>query len=108
MSECYDVSLDYLLKGEQKMNTYYEYLEESTNVVKSNIKRNKIITILSYLLIWVIAMIVFWFFTNGSDAIGYSLVFLWIVFQVITLLHTITLKNSNNLSYIFFIITQVR
>ena len=41
MSECYDVSLDYLLKGEQKMNTYYDYLEESTNVVKSNTKRNK-------------------------------------------------------------------
>ena len=41
MSECYDVSLDYLLKGEQKMNTYYDYLEESTNDVKSNTKRNK-------------------------------------------------------------------
>ena len=47
MSECYDVSLDYLLKGEQKMKTYYDYLEESTNVVKSNTNRNKIITILS-------------------------------------------------------------
>ena len=49
MSECYDVSLDYLLKGEQKMKSYYDYLEESTNVVKSNANRNKIITILSYL-----------------------------------------------------------
>ena len=47
MSECYDVSLDYLLKGEQKMKSYYDYLEESTNVVKSNANRNKIITILS-------------------------------------------------------------
>ena len=45
MSECYDVSLDYLLKGEQKMKSYYDYLEESTNVVKSNANRNKIITI---------------------------------------------------------------
>ena len=34
------------------MKTYYDYLEESTNVVKSNANRNKIITILSYLLIW--------------------------------------------------------
>ena len=58
MSECYDVSLDYLLKGEQKMKSYYDYLEESTNVVKSNANRNKIITILSYLLIWAFAMIV--------------------------------------------------
>jgi transcriptional regulator with XRE-family HTH domain len=70
MSECYDVSLDYLLKGEQKMKSYYDYLEESTNVVKSNANRNKIITILSYLLIWAFAMIVFWFFTSGSDAMG--------------------------------------
>ena len=38
MSDCYEVSLDYLLKGEQKMKTYYDYLEESTNVVKSNQK----------------------------------------------------------------------
>ena len=38
MSDCYEVSLDYLLKGEQKMKTYYDYLEESTNVVKSTQK----------------------------------------------------------------------
>ena len=62
----------------------YNYLEESTNVVKSNPKRNKIITILSYLLIWVIAMIVFWFFTNGSDAIGYGLLYLWFILPVTT------------------------
>ena len=79
MSECYDVSLDYLLKGEQKMKTYYDYLEESTNVVKSNANRNRIITILAYLLIWAFAMIVFWFFTSGSDAMGYSLMCLWII-----------------------------
>lgn len=48
-------------EGEQKMKSYYDYLEESTNVVKSNANRNKIITILSYLLIWAFAMIVFWF-----------------------------------------------
>ena len=70
MSECYDVSLDYLLNGEQNMKSYYDYLEESTNVVKSNANRNKIITILSYLLIWAFAMIVFWFFTSGSDAMA--------------------------------------
>ena len=38
MSDYYEASLDYLLKGEQKMNTYYDYLEESTNVVRSNQK----------------------------------------------------------------------
>lgn len=84
MSECYDVSLDYLLKGEQKMDSYYDYLEESTNVVKSNIKRNKMITVLSYLLIWAIAMIAFWFFKDDSSAMGYSLLYLWVILPVTT------------------------
>ena len=95
MSECYDVSLDYLLKGEQKMKTYYEYLEESTNVVKSNTNRNKIITILSYLLIWAFAMIVFWLFTSGSDAMGYSLMFLWIILPVATFIVSVVIGKNN-------------
>ena len=95
MSECYDVSLDYLLKGEQKMKTYYDYLEESTNVVKSNASRNKIITILAYLLIWAFAMIVFWFFTSGSDAMGYSLMFLWIILPVTTFIVSVVIGKNN-------------
>ena len=108
MSECYDVSLDYLLKGEQKMKSYYDYLEESTNVVKSNANRNKIITILSYLLIWAFAMIVFWFFASGSDAMGYSLMFLWgkgkweftLFFGVMYMLAEYgTFKMANNIAF---------
>ena len=49
MSECYDVSLDYLLKGEQKMKSYYDYLEESTNTVRSKNKRFMIILFATYL-----------------------------------------------------------
>ena len=95
MSDCYEVSLDYLLKGEQKMKTYYDYLEESTNVAKSNTNRNKIITILSYLLIWAVAMIVFWFFTSGSDAMGYSLMFLWIILPVTTFVVSIVIGKND-------------
>lgn len=84
LSDCYDVSLDYLLKGEQNMKTYYDYLEESTNVVKSNATRNKIMTLLSYMVVWAISIVVFWFFTDGSDAMAYSLVFLWIILPVTT------------------------
>lgn len=84
MSECYNVSLDYLLKGEALMNHYYAYLEESTNVVKSTAKKNKLMTLLSYLLIWAVSMIVFWCFTGGSDAMGYSLMFLWIILPITT------------------------
>ena len=49
MSECYDVSLDYLLKGEEKMKNYYDYLEESTNTVRSKNKRFMIILFATYL-----------------------------------------------------------
>ena len=77
------------------MKTYYDYLEESTNVVKSNANRNKIITILSYLLIWAFAMIVFWFFTSGSDAMGYSLMFLWIVLPVTTFIVSVVIGKND-------------
>ena len=95
MSECYDVSLDYLLKGEQKMNTYYDYLEESTNVVKSNTKRNKTVTILSYLMIWTVSMLVFWVFNGGIDAMGYSLMFLWIIIPVTTFTVSVIIGKNN-------------
>ena len=95
MSECYDVSLDYLLKGEQKMNTYYDYLEESTNVVKSNTKRNKTVTILSYLMIWTVSMLVFWVFKGGIDAMGYSLMFLWIIIPVTTFTVSVIIGKNN-------------
>ena len=95
MSDCYEVSLDYLLKGEQKDQKMAEHLEESTNVVKSNANRNKIITILSYMLVWAIAMIVFWFFTSGSDAMGYSLMFLWIILPVTTFVVSIVIGKND-------------
>lgn len=85
MSEHYDVSLDYLLKGEKQMKKYYAYLEESMDAVKSKTKSSKLILILSYLVIWAIAIIVFWFFTEGGDAMGYSLMYLWVVLPVSTL-----------------------
>ena len=38
MSDLYDISLDRLLKEEKPVSDYLDYLEESTNVVKSNQK----------------------------------------------------------------------
>lgn len=95
MSKCYGVSLDYLLKGEEKMSAYYDFLEESTNVVKSTGNRNKIIIILSYLLIWALTMIVFWFFTSGSDAMGYSLMYLWIILPVTTFVESVLIGKND-------------
>ncbi len=37
--------LDYLLKGDSPMKNYLDYIEESTNVVKSKVKLSKLILI---------------------------------------------------------------
>lgn len=76
------------------MQNDYDYLEKNTNVVKSNTNRNNIIALLVYLLIWAFAMIVFWFFTDGSDAMGYSLMYLWIILPVTMFVVSIIIGKS--------------
>lgn len=95
MSDLYKVSLDYLLKGEQPMSNYLNYLEESTNVVKSKNNLSKMIMIITYLAIWAFGLIVFWFFTNDSDAMGFGLMYFWIVLPVTTLVMSILIGKNN-------------
>lgn len=58
--------------------------------------KSKLITIFSsYLLIWAFAMIVFWFFTGGSDAMSYSLLFLWIILPVTTFIVSVVIGKNN-------------
>ena len=85
MSDLYSVSLDHLLKEEKDVKqTYIDYLEESTNVVKSKSRLAKTILIAAYLVIWAGAQIFFWFFTSGSDAMAYSMMFLWVLLPATT------------------------
>lgn len=94
MSDLYQVSLDHLLKEEKPMSNYLDYLEESTNVVKSRNKFAKLTLITTYLIIWAISLIVFWFFTSDSDAMGYGLMFLWIVLPVTTLILSLLIGRN--------------
>ena len=95
MSNLYDVSLDYLLKGEETMNSYMDYLDESTNVVKSNQRKGKIYTVLAYIIVWAIAMIAFWVFTADEDAMGYSLVYLWVILPVTTFVVSLIIGRND-------------
>ena len=73
MSELYSVSLDHLLKEETSMKqTYREYLEESTNVVKSNEKKSKLLLTLTVLGIWALSLIAFALAHLNIDARGYG------------------------------------
>ncbi len=97
MSDLYSISLDDLLKEKEKMpmSGYIDYLEESTNTVKSKIRLSKVILIATYLGIWAFSLITFWFFIDGSDAMGYSLVFLWLILPVSTFVVSLLIGKNN-------------
>lgn len=84
MSDLYGISLDHLLKEEQPVSKYLDYLEESTDVVRSKNRFSKLIILISYLVVWSFGLIVFWFFTEGFEALGYGITFLWFLLPITT------------------------
>ena len=57
MSDIYNVSLDKLLKEDTAVNgsNYLDYLENSTNTVKSKTKLSKIVLFSVYIFIWAVS-----------------------------------------------------
>src|SRR5699024_9898029 len=51
--------------------------------------------ILVYLGIWAFSLIVFWFFASGSDAMGYWIMFLWVVLPVTTFVVSLLIGRNN-------------
>lgn len=69
MSGLYSVSLDCLLKEEKTVSNnlnYLNYLEESTNVVKSRRRLGKLVLVAAYLVIWAVSVAFFWLAVSGS------------------------------------------
>lgn len=95
MSDLYAVSLDLLLKGEAPASGYLNYLEESTNTVQSRRKLSLLLLILTYLAIWSLSLIVFWFFTSGSDAMGYGIMFLWVLLPIATFILSLLIGKND-------------
>jgi len=68
MSGLYSVSLDHLLKEEPNMKqSYLEYLEESTNTVKSSETRAKVVLVSVTLGIWALCVLAFWLRKDSAD-----------------------------------------
>lgn len=80
LSDLYSLSLDELLKEDEKM---INHLNESTNKVKSKQKFSKLIIILSYVIVWALSILAFWSGDN-ADAAVYSLAVFWFVLPVTT------------------------
>lgn len=69
MSGLYSVSLDCLLKEEKTVSNnlnYLNYLEESTNVVKSRRRLGELVLVAAYLVIWAVSVAFFWLAVSGS------------------------------------------
>lgn len=94
MSDIYSISLDRLLKVDKPMSDYLEYLDESTNVVKSKNKLQITILICTYLLVWSISLIAFWFFIGPTDGMGYTLLYFWILLPLTTFIVSIFIGKN--------------
>ena len=97
MSEIYSISLDHLLKEDNSMNgkqTYMEYLEETTNTVKSKRNLEKVILFSAYFLVWAIAEVVFWS-VRGPITTRCDVIFRWILFPLLTLVTTAIIARNN-------------
>lgn len=88
VAEQIGVSLDYLLKGKEPetMSKYVNYLEESTNTVKSKQRFTKLIQIGIYVMLWTGCLIWFWLgkSSDGGFAMAYSLVTFYLILPVAT------------------------
>lgn len=77
------------------MSNHSDYHAENTNIAKNKAKLSKIVLIATYLGIWAFALLTFWFFISTSDAMGYSLVFLWIVLPVSAFVLSLLIGKNN-------------
>ncbi len=95
MSDLYSVSLDYLLKGEGSMKDYLDYIEESTNTVKSKARLSKLLLILSYLVIWAFNIMASWRFSAGSITEAQAGGAQWLVLPVATIVLSLLIGKNN-------------
>ena len=95
MSDLYSVSLDYLLKGEDPMEDYLDYIEESTNTVKSKTRLSKLLLVLSYLVIWSFNIMVSWCFSTGSITEAQAGGVQWIMLPAATIILSLLIGKNN-------------
>ena len=95
MSDLYSVSLDYLLKGEGPMKDYLDYIEESTNMVKSKTRLSKLLVVLSYLVIWAFNIMASWRFSAGSITEAQAGGVQWLMLPAVTIILPLLIGKNN-------------
>ena len=97
MSDLYSVSLDYLLKGEGPMKDYLDYIEESTNTVKSKTRLSKLLLVLSYLVIWAFNIMASWCFSAGSITEAQAGGVQWLLLPAVPIILSLFIGKNNYL-----------
>lgn len=73
-----------------------DYLPKSPNNLPSkNRKHRNIISVLVFIIIWVISLIDFWAIMSPSDALGFSILFLFILIPVATFVSSLLISKNN-------------
>lgn len=96
MSDLYGVSLDALLKEKEEVSDYVRYLDESCDRVKSGRRLRFCILAAVYFLVWAAALVVYWCFTTGSDAMGFEVLFFYLLFPLVNLALSTILGADNS------------
>ena len=96
MSDLYGVSLDALLKEKEEVSDYVRYLDESCDRVKSGRRVRFCILAAVYFLVWAAALVVYWCFTTGSDAMGFEVLFFYLLFPLVNLALSAILGADNS------------
>ena len=65
------------------------------NTTKSGNKLSGLLPVFTYLAVWAAALISFWVFKSGSDAMGYSVVYLWILLPITTFFTSFVIGINN-------------
>lgn len=56
----------------------------------------KKILLFLYFIVWIFVVLIFWFFTDAADAMGYSLVYLWGVLPISIFLCSMWIGKKND------------
>ena len=100
MSDLYEVSLDYLLKGKEAetMTTYINYLEESTNTVKSKQRFSKLVQIGIYVILWAVCLVWFWIGRESDPtfASAFALMTFYLILPIATFVISVLIGKDES------------
>ena len=77
------------------MEDYLDYIEESTNTVKSKTRLSKLLLVLSYLVIWLFNIMVSWCFSAGSITEAQAGGVQWIMLPAATIILSLLIGKNN-------------